>query len=180
MQNTRLLLAGRSIFAAVSVFLTAIMLIAATTGPVENLGNSDGTTELGARKHGFRYKRSEKCFMRRINKARRRHGMNGLDWDRQLAYVGRRHARTMANSGGVWHDDIASKVTRWVALGQNTGSGGGCKRLTRAFLNSSAHRANYFGKWKHVGVGVARQNGRVYVQQVFEHWRNPGNIYHRP
>ena len=118
--------------------------------------------------------------MKRINRVRRRHGRRGLDWDKHLAYVGRRHARVLARADGVWHDDIGSKITNWRSLGQNTGKGPGCKKLTRAFLHSSAHRSNYLGSWRHMGVGVRRRNGYTYVQQIFSTRRNPGNIYHRP
>jgi uncharacterized protein YkwD len=129
----------------------------------------------------YRFKRSEKCFMRRINRIRHRHGKGDLHWDKHLGVVGRKHARNMARAGGgIWHDDIGSKVTRWRSLGQNTGMGAGCKRLTRAFMHSSSHRANYLGRWRHVGVGVIKRNGSTYVQQVFESRRNPGNIWHRP
>jgi uncharacterized protein YkwD len=118
--------------------------------------------------------------MRRINRIRAGNGLRKLRWDKQLGVVGRKHARTMSRAGGIWHDDIGSKVTRWRALGQNTGKGGGCKRLTRAFMHSAAHRANYLGRWRHVGVGVIKRNGATYVQQVFESRNDPGNIWHKP
>lgn len=118
--------------------------------------------------------------MRRINRIRKRHGLNGLRFDKQLGVVGRKHARKLARSNGIWHDDIGSKVTRWRSLGQNTGKGPGCRKLTRAFMHSSGHRANYLGRWRHVGVGVVKRNGSVYVQQVFESRRDPGNIWHKP
>jgi uncharacterized protein YkwD len=86
----------------------------------------------------------------------------------------------MSRAGGIWHDDIGRKVTRWRSLGQNTGMGGGCKRLTRAFMHSAAHRANYLGRWRHVGVGVIKKSGSTFVQQVFESRNDPGNIWHKP
>lgn len=119
--------------------------------------------------------------MRRINNIRDRHGKSRLRWDKHLGVVGRKHARNMArNGGGIWHDDVARKVTRWRSLGQNTGMGGGCKRMTRAFMHSSSHRHNYLGPWRHVGVGVVRNGGSRYVQQVFESKRDPGNIWNKP
>jgi uncharacterized protein YkwD len=118
--------------------------------------------------------------MRRINRFRSRHGLSKLSWDKHLGVVGRKHAMKLASADGVWHDDIAAKVTRWRSLGQNTGKGPGCKKLTRAFLHSSGHRANYMGGWRHIGVGVKKSNGSMYVQQVFESRRDPGNIWNRP
>jgi uncharacterized protein YkwD len=143
----------------------------------------DGTTLSLASSSGgrYRFKHSERCFMRKINNIRARHGLGRLRWDKQLGVVGRKHARKMARTAsGIWHDDIGSKVTRWNSLGQNTGMGGGCKRMTRAFMHSPSHRSNYLGSWRHVGVGVAKYNGSTYVQQVFESRRDPGNIWHRP
>ena len=192
MRNARLLPAGRSIAviaSAVSVLFASVPLSA---GAVETLAGSrsiqanetaiSGETVAlgGARRDGWKFRRREKCFMRRINRIRRSHGLNSLQFDKQLGVVGRKHARRLADAGSVWHDDIASKVTRWRSLGQNTGKGPGCRKLTRAFMHSAGHRANYLGRWRHVGVGVVTRHGAVYVQQVFESRRDPGNIWHKP
>lgn len=128
----------------------------------------------------WQFKRKEKCFMRRINRIRNQHGMSRLRWDRHLGVVGRKHAYRLARHGTIWHDDIGAKVTKWRSLGQNTGKGSGCRRLTRAFMHSSGHRANYLGRWRHVGVGVVRRSGAMYVQQVFERRSDPGNIWNKP
>ena len=129
----------------------------------------------------YSFKRVEKCFMRRINKVRRNHGVAKLGWDKQLGYVARRHAKKMASDRSIYHDlGLARKVTRWNALGQNTGRGGSCRRLFRAFMNSSIHRSNILGPWRYMGVGVKKRNGNVYGQQVFESRENPGNIYRYP
>jgi uncharacterized protein YkwD len=119
--------------------------------------------------------------MRRINRARQSRGRRGLDWDKQAGYVARKHARSMASSGYVFHDpNLGQVITRWRALGQNSGKGSSCRELFRAFMRSSGHRRNILGHWRHMGVGVETAYGRVYVQQVFEHRRDPGNIWHRP
>ncbi len=119
--------------------------------------------------------------MRRINRVRARHGRRRLQWDKQLGYVARRHARVMAANRAVYHDsNMGSEITRWRALAQNTGGGRGCKRVSRAFMRSTSHRANVLGRWRHLGVGVERRGGRLYVQQVFEYRADPGNIYHWP
>ena len=129
----------------------------------------------------FRFSRSERCLMRRINGARAAHGLHRLEADKQLAYVARQHAHSMASSGGVWHDsDVGSQVTRWRRLAQNTGRGGSCRSLARAFMQSSTHRHNILGRYRFIGVGVGNRSGRLYVQQLFESRANPGNIYHFP
>ncbi len=130
---------------------------------------------------GFSYKRAERCLMRRINRVRSRHGLGRLDGDRQLAYVARKHAESMASSRGVWHDpNVGSEVTRWRRLAQNSGRGQSCKSLTRSFMNSQKHRSNILGQFRFFAVGVKRAGGSLYVQELFESRRNPGNIYHYP
>lgn len=129
----------------------------------------------------FRFYRSEKCFMHKINHVRTRHGQNRLDWDKQLAYVARRHANLMAERVAVWHDPYAGeRVTRWRALAQNTGRGHRCRTLFRSFMASPSHRANVLGHYRFIGVGVSWRYHRMYVQQLFEWRRDPGNIWHWP
>lgn len=87
----------------------------------------------------------------------------------------------MASSRGVWHDpNVGSEVTRWRRLGQNTGRGTSCTSLTHAFINSDKHRAHILGRFRFFAVGVERAGGRLYVQELFESRRDPGNIYHYP
>ena len=119
--------------------------------------------------------------MRKINKARARQGLVRLERDRQVGVVARRHAKSMANNSSVFHDyNMHQEITHWKALGQNSGAGFGCRSLFRAFMRSSSHRANILGRWRFMGVGVERRNGRIFVQEVFE-WRyNPGNVYRYP
>jgi uncharacterized protein YkwD len=139
------------------------------------------TQPASAGRSRYSFHRAEKCMMKKINRRRARRGKRRLDWDRQLGYVARRHARKMGRNRTIFHDNgLGSKVTRWRRLGQNVGSGSGCKRLFRAFMRSSPHRHNIMGRWRHVGVGSTRAGGRLYVMHVFETRRNPGNIYSYP
>lgn len=129
----------------------------------------------------YRFKRSETCLMHKINDKRRARGLRRLDWDKQLGYVARQHAQDLASVRGLWHDSqLGSKITNWVRLGQNTGRGGRCARISRAFFNSSAHRANILGPFRFIGVGTQWAGRRLYVQQVFESRRDPGNVYRYP
>lgn len=119
--------------------------------------------------------------MRKINRVRARHGLRRFERDKQLGYVARRHANRIARSGSIYHDDgLGWKVTRWRRLAQNTGRGGGCKSLARAFMGSSKHRANILGRFRFFGVGTERAGRYLYVQQIFESRRNPGNAYNYP
>lgn len=130
---------------------------------------------------GWNFSDAEVCMMKHINRARKQHGLSALDWDRQLGYVARRHASGMASSRAVYHDgNMDNEITNWRSLGQNTGRAGGCKKAFWAFMRSSSHRANILGSWRHVGVGVVRAHGCVWVQQIFETRYDPGNVYHYP
>jgi uncharacterized protein YkwD len=130
---------------------------------------------------GWGFNDTERCFMDKINRRRKNNGKGALHADKQLGYVARRHARTMARSGSMFHDaDIGSKVTRWRTLAQNTGKGPGCKKMFKMFWRSSAHRANMMGPYRFIGVGVEKRGGNHYVQQVFESKRDPGNVWHKP
>jgi uncharacterized protein YkwD len=148
---------------------------------VAKRSTNTGATTAGSSSGGWSFNGSEKCFMKKINRRRQRNGKGALNIDRQLGYVARRHARTMARSGSMFHDaDIGSKVTRWRTIAQNTGKGGPCKKMFKLFWRSSAHRANMLGPYRFIGVGVEKRGGKYYVQQVFESKRNPGNIWHKP
>jgi hypothetical protein len=130
---------------------------------------------------GWRFKPAERCLMRKVNGARQRRGLARLRWSRQVGYVARRHARRMARARGIWHHPRLGRViTRWDRLGQNVGRGAGCRQLFRAFMSSSKHRSIILGTWRFMGAGVVRAGGRMYVHQVFEWHRRPGNIHNYP
>jgi len=52
--------------------------------------------------------------------------------------------------------------------------------MFRMFWRSSVHRTIMMGRWRFVGVGVERRRGRIYVLQIFESRRNPGNTFRYP
>ena len=119
--------------------------------------------------------------MHKINKARARKGLRRLRPDKHIGVVARRHAQSMAANYSVFHDyNMDDEITHWKRLGQNSGSGGSCKRMFWAFMRSSSHKANVMGRWKYMGVGVEKRNGKLFAQEVFE-WRyDPGNVYRYP
>ena len=133
------------------------------------------------RRAGYGFKSAEVCFMRKINRVRQRHGLRALRWDKQMGYVARRHARRMASTDAVYHDgDMGSEITRWRRLAQNTGAGRNCRSLFRSFMQSPTHQANIMGAWKFMAVGIEYRGSKIFVQQIFENYENPGNIYHWP
>ena len=166
------------------VFIALCLSVASVPSPALAARSSAGHTATTLRSRtseGFHFKRVERCFMRKINRRRAARDLRRLRWDRQLGFVARRHARSMARAGGVRHDGwLRSKVTNWRTLGQNSGSGGRCRSLFRAFWRSPHHRGNILGRWRYLAVGGVRRGGTLYVQQVFEYRSNPGNIWGWP
>ena len=163
-------------FRLAAVVTSVAVLIAPLAAPIAFRGS-----DVARARGSWHFHRKEKCFMHKINRARHARGRRVLDPDKQAGYVARKHARAMANRGYVFHDpDLGRVITRWRRLGQNSGKGSGCRQLFRAFMRSAGHRSNILSRWRHMGVGVVRAGGRVYVQQVFEHRRDPGNIWRRP
>lgn len=153
----------------------ALVLSLIGFGAVESAGQP---LEEGSR---WNFNSAEKCLMRKINRARSRAGLRRLEPDKHIGVIARRHAKSMAANYSVFHDyNMDKEITHWKALGQNSGSSGGCTNAFRAFMRSSSHRSNILGRWRFMGVGVDKRNGKVFVQQVFE-WRyNPGNVYRYP
>jgi uncharacterized protein YkwD len=174
----------RSMVAILCLLCLALLPVAESLAASLSEGGGAGTDDATAGTSGkgsYSFTDTERCFMRRINRARVKRGLRKLDADKQLGYVGRRHAKKMAAAQEVFHDtSIGDTVTRWRTLGQNSGKGAGCRSLFQAFMNSEAHRANVLGSWRYLGIGVSRANGYVYVQQIFESRSDPGNVYRTP
>ena len=162
--------------------LRAFIAIASIVGTIAALVATIALPQTPARAGGsYRWNHAEKCFMKKINKARARHGLHRLERDAQLGYVAKRHARAMAREGYMWEQEgLGEKITHWRTLGQNTGRGGKCRHLFQSFMNSAPHAANVLGDYRFLGVGARWKGHRLYVQQIFESKRNPGNIYHSP
>jgi len=132
----------------------------------------------------YRFRRAEKVFKKKINRARLAVGQRRLKLDPELGKVARVHAKAMARKGTIFHQSssqLGSRVTRWSSLGENVGVGSTVKSLHRAFMNSVGHKANVlYPGFRNVGVGTVRKNGRLYVTVVFESRLNPGTKLSMP
>jgi uncharacterized protein YkwD len=126
----------------------------------------------------WRFKGAELSFARRLNHARAANGVPKLHLDRQLSRVARRHTWEMQSRRKLFHTPLPTlgkRVTRWRILGENIGWGSSVRSLHRAFMRSPAHRTNMLlSRYRHVGLGVRRDNGRMWVTVVFEAASNPG------
>lgn len=169
---------SRPVIAAV-----VVATIVAVAGAIPRSGapRSSGISTMRPVAAGWRFSHAERCYMRKINAKRAARGLSRLRRDPQLGYTARRHAGKMAEARSIWHDgNLTETILGWRALAQNTGTGGACKNLFKVFWNSSAHRDNMLDSWRFFGVGVKWNDGRSYVQQVFEKSKNPDNIWHKP
>ena len=78
-------------------------------------------------------------------------------------------------------ESLGRRVTRWRVLGENVGFGGDVRSLHKAFMESPAHRDNIlFDRYRHVGVGVKRSGGLMWVTVVFEASKDPGTRLSMP
>lgn len=132
----------------------------------------------------WRTKTSERDFARKMNAARDKAGVQRLRMDPELSKAARSHTQAMAKKDVLYHtptERLKWKVTNWRVLGENVGVGGDVSSLHRAFMNSAGHRANIeYGTFKHVGVGVKRANGKMWVTVIFEAETNPGTRLKMP
>jgi uncharacterized protein YkwD len=132
----------------------------------------------------FRNKASERAFVKKMNKARRRSGRRKMRLDPELSQVARVHTRSMVRRNLLYHTPstkLRRRVIGWATLGENVGVGNTVSSLHRAFMNSPAHRRNIlYGTFKHSGVGVIGKGSRMWVTVVFEASRNPGTRLKMP
>lgn len=122
--------------------------------------------------------RPEKGFARKTNSSRADKGLNKLTIDPELSRAAKEHTREMAKKKTLEHtpnDVLAERVTNWTELGENVGVGQSVKSLHAAFMDSKPHRDNIlYSKWKYIGIGVVKSDGKMWVTVLFEHSKNPG------
>lgn len=119
----------------------------------------------------------ERRFAKLINLART--SVKDLRLDPELSKVAKVHTRDMVKTNSLHHStssELRNRVTNWSTLGENVGVGSTVTSLHDAFMNSPAHRANILeSTFRHVGVGVIRKDGRMWVTVIFEARSDPGS-----
>ena len=89
----------------------------------------------------------------------------------KLTRYARHHSVKMARKGYIFHTvSLSSRLhgVRWSIAGENVGAGGDVKGLFQAFMNSAPHRRNILrASFRHVGIGMARRGGFLWVTMVF-------------
>lgn len=148
------------------------------------LGALVPTTSTAAGKHCWSYKGSERKFTKKINLARSRVGSRPIRLDPQLTKVARKHTREMTGAKTLFHtpsSKLGRRVTNWSWLGENVGVGGGVDSLHRAFMRSLGHKRNIQSRRvRHVGIGVRRSHGRMWVTVIFQSQADPGTTLPMP
>jgi uncharacterized protein YkwD len=142
------------------------------------LGGSDNDNKC------WQYKASERGFARKMNSERVLGGLNKLQLDPELSRAARKHTQEMWKADSLHHtpsDKLRSRVTNWTVIGENVGVGGTVSSLHDAFMNSPAHKDNIlYTTFRHVGIGVAEKNGRMWVTVIFEAIADPGTPLRMP
>lgn len=161
---------------AAALFLLGALVT--TLLPASTAGAGSGDNQC------WKFKRSERGFNRKMNTERTSHGLGKLKLDPELSKAAKVHTREMVRSAELYHtssDDLRRRVTNWIILGENVGVGGTVSSLHEAFMNSPAHRDNVMhGLYRHVGISVARSNGRMWVTIIFEAMTDPGTPLRMP
>jgi uncharacterized protein YkwD len=106
------------------------------------------------------------------NRSRADHGVRRLKLNPRLSRKATRHSRAMASKGTLYHTTNVPRELRpwhWTTWGENVGmTSGTLSGLQEAFMNSPVHRTNILnGKFRHVGIGVARSGGAYWVTLTF-------------
>lgn len=165
--------AGHAALTSSSPLISSTTLASVTAS---GLSGSDNTC--------WDYKRSERRFARKINGERTLDQVGKLRLDPELSKAARVHTRAMVRKNDLYHtpsDTLRKRVTNWTILGENVGVGNRVSSLHNAFMNSPAHRDNVlYPTFGHVGVGVLKKGGRMWVTIIFEAVANPGTTLPMP
>jgi len=157
----------RKLFSVLIASLVLALLIPATTAVSASCWSYSG---------------SDKKFAKKINNSRKGAGRGGLKLDPQLSKVAMKQTKTMISKNLLHHTpNLGKRVTKWNALGENVGYGGGVDSLHKAFMNSPSHKANILNsKFRYVGVGALKAKGFLWVTVVFQATKDPGTTLWMP
>lgn len=112
-----------------------------------------------------------------LNEARKEHGREPVAVSADLVALARKKARDMAVNQyfshvsptyGTVFDMLKREGIAYKWAGENIGRGASTYSIHRGFMESPEHRANLLSAgYTHVGIGVVRYRGKVYVAQLF-------------
>ena len=108
-----------------------------------------------------------------INRQRVRHGLRKLRVNDKTQYYARRHAKSMAARRTLYHDpnlgrEIPKRCYAWAENVAATRADNAARNAMSMFMQSSSHRSNILSaRMTHMGIGIAKGGGRVWVVQRF-------------
>lgn len=108
-----------------------------------------------------------------INRQRVRHGLPKLRVNDKTQYYARKHAESMAQRRTIYHDsnfsnEIPNGCYAWAENVASTSADNAARAAMNMFMQSSSHRSNILAKrMTHMGIGIAKSGGRVWVVQRF-------------
>jgi uncharacterized protein YkwD len=113
----------------------------------------------------------EHRLFKRVNTARRNHGIRRLQVSSWLSRKARGHSIRMARRGSLYHTRCLScmfRSRRWKLIGENVGLAGTVLRVHRLMMRSSSHRSNILRRgYNRIGVGVKETRRGVWVTEMF-------------
>lgn len=119
---------------------------------------------------------AEKAMAEMINYNRHLRGLSKLMEDQTLAEIARTHSADMAKNDFFGHisptrgdlrERIKSYNLKFFAIGENIALDDTVEHADAELLKSPGHRKNVFGDFTHVGVGIVKKDGKLYITQVY-------------
>lgn len=102
-----------------------------------------------------------------VRRDRVANGVDSINSDVGAIAAAQAHAGDMAINRSLYHSKLSLGVNE-CAKGENVGHGPSVAAIEQAFMNSPAHRRNILDpQFDHVGIGVTRWHGEVWVVQLF-------------
>jgi len=110
----------------------------------------------------------EATLLVKINHARANHGLAPLRAKPKLMKYARQHSAAMASQHQLFHTRDFGVVCCWSMIAENIAYNMTVRRVHRAFMHSSGHRANILNPHlRRVGVGIVKRNGQLWVTEIF-------------
>jgi uncharacterized protein YkwD len=106
-----------------------------------------------------------------LNQTRRNHGLPVFRLNAELSHKAWLHSKRMADRNRLFHtSDLYGAVRTYSpsTWGENVGKGSILRQVRRAWMHSSAHRANILkARFRRIGIGVVKARGAVWVTTIF-------------
>lgn len=103
-----------------------------------------------------------------VNAERKAAGLAPLAVHAGLTDAAEAQAARIAKAGELSHNpSLGRGISGWTRVGENVGVAGSLDSVHNALMKSKGHRENILGSYTHVGVGVVKKNGSLWIAQVF-------------